>query len=131
MSTTDKIAWSCAYLGDLVGLCTTKDLNWCSWGAREVGVVGDFPLFRRATLALILLSGSVSCANSFADSPHSLLMGLLPVLPDSDATGPTSDEGFTKVLFSGAVRCANALAEKLRSLLALPELGNLEEVEGS
>ena len=120
------------YLGDLVGLCTTKDLNWCSWGAREVGVAGDFPLFRRATLALTLFSGSVCCASSLADSPYSLLTGL-PL--HSDVTGSTPDEHFTRVLFSGVVHCANALAERLQTVFVgeLPELGNLtrlEEVKG-
>ena len=125
------------YLGDLVGLCTTNALNWCSWGAREVGVAGDFPLFRRATLALILFSGSVSCANSLTDIPRSLLMLLLVVLvlSDSDASGPTFDEGFTRVLFSEVVCCANALAERLQTDFegALPDLGGdltrLDEVK--
>ena len=34
-----------ANLGDLVGLSTTNDLNWCSCGVWGVGGTGDFPLF--------------------------------------------------------------------------------------
>ena len=57
------------YLGDLVGLSTTNDLNWCSWGPCEVGVAGHLLLFLRANC----LSGSVQRANSLAERLYSRL----------------------------------------------------------
>ena len=109
------------YLGDFVGLSTTKDLNWWSWGAREVGVTGALPLVRRDSLVLSLCSGSVCCVNSLAESLYRRLTMSVPELES------TSEVRFSRALFSGTVRCANSLAERLRTLLAgdFPECNNL------
>jgi hypothetical protein len=63
-----------------------------------------------------------------------MLLLVLVLLSDSNAAGPTFDEGFTRVLFSEVVCCANALGKRLRTVFAgalsgLGDLMILEEVK--
>ena len=86
------------YLGDLVGLSTTNDLNWCSWGPREVGVAGHLLFFWRANC----LSGSVWKVNSLAER-------LYNCLTRSDLSEPPVvlsplEDGSAWVFFTGHVR---------------------------